>query len=186
VRGRAPTRRVQSASCRLGLAAAVVASVSGCGLAHLQDLNFRVDDRLHFVSPDARTTVQQPLSVSWAMSDFTVAAPGSAPASRDAGFFGVFVDRAPIHPGETLKAVGHGDPVCDRDAKCPDKAYLNSHYVFTTTATHLQLPRIPDLRGVKEKLQLHSITVVLLDTDGRRIGESAWQLDVRIPKAGVT
>jgi hypothetical protein len=178
---------VQSATWRrLALAAGLAASVSGCGLAHLQDLNFRVDDRLHFVSPKARTTVQQPLSFSWTMRDFTVAAPGSGPASRDAGYFAVFVDQAPIHPGQTLKAVGHGDPVCERDPKCPDRAYLNSHFVFTTTGTHLQLPRIPDLRGVKEKLQLHSITVVLVDTDGRRIGESAWELDVRIPKAGVT
>jgi hypothetical protein len=179
-------RRSRSFWRRLALAVGLVASLSACGLAHLQDLNFRVDDRLHFVTPKARTTVQQPLSVSWTMRDFTVAGPASAPPSRDAGYFGVFVDQAPIRPGQTLKAIGHGDAVCDRDPKCPDKAYLNSHYVFTTTATHLQLPRIPDLRGVREKLQLHSITVVLLDTGGRRIGESAWELDVRILKVGVT
>lgn len=170
---------------RLAIAAVVAASVSGCGLAHLHDLSFRVDDRLHFVSPEARTTVHQPMSVSWTMRDFTVAAPGSAPASRDAGYFAVFVDRAPIHPGQTLKAVGHGDLVCERDPKCPDEAYLNSHYVFTTTTPHLRLPRIPDLSGDREKLQMHAITVVLLDTDGRRIGEAAWELDVRIPRAGI-
>jgi hypothetical protein len=57
--------------------------------------------------------------------------------------------------------------------------------VFTTTNTSLKLPLIPDLTNTKEKLQLHRITIVLMDTAGHRIGESAWELDVRIPKASL-
>jgi len=177
---------VQSVVAR-SLTTAVLASVllGGCGLTHLQDLNFRVDDRLHFLSPEPRALVHPPLTVRWTMDDFTIVRPGSAPPSRDAGYFAVFVDRAPIHPGETLDAVGKGDPVCDPDPKCPDTQYLHDHGVYPTTAMQLRLPHVIDLRGNREKVQLHTITVVLLDTAGRRIGESAWELDVRIPRIGV-
>ena len=51
--------------------------------------------------------------------------------------------------------------------------------MFPTTSTSLRLVQIPTILGDREKLQLHTITVVLLDTSGRRIGESAWELDVR-------
>ena len=172
---------------RLGRALAILvvvsAATSGCGLAHLSELNFRVDDRLHFQAPEERSLVHAPVTVSWTMRDFTVAAPGSAPPSRDAGYFAVFVDRAPIRPGESLKAVGKGDPTCQRDPKCPDRTYLNDHRVYTTTQSQVRLPLITDIVGDREKLQLHAVTVVLLDTSGRRIGESAWELDFRMHRA---
>jgi hypothetical protein len=179
--GRALWRRLALAAAAAGLAA----SASGCGLAHLQDLNFRVDDRLHFVSPSDRSTQQRPVTVSWTMRDFTVEAPGSAAPSRDAGYFAVFVDRAPIKPEETLAAVGKGDPTCARDPKCPTTAYLHQHYVFPTTQTHLTVRFFPPVSG-HDHLQMHTITVVLLDTAGHRIGESAWELDVRLPRIGVS
>jgi hypothetical protein len=186
VRGRASTPTLQRASRRrLVPAVALAFAVSGCGLTHLSDLNFRVDDRLHFTSPKDRATVGRPLTVAWTIRDFTVAAPGTQPPSKDAGYFAVFVDRAPIKPGQTMRVVGQNDPVCANDPKCPDTAYLNAHYVFTTTATHLRLVQIPTLLGNKEKLQQHTITVVLMDTAGHRIGESAWELDVRLPRLGV-
>jgi hypothetical protein len=43
---------------------------------------------------------------------------------------------------------------------------------------------VPNVAGDREKLQQHSITVVLMDTSGHRIGESAWELDVRMARAG--
>jgi hypothetical protein len=164
----------------VAVAVAVAVATSGCGLTHLSDLNFRVDDRLHFQTPEARSLVHAPVTVSWTISDFTVAASGSAPPSRDAGYFAVFVDRAPIKPGESLKAVGKGDPTCEHDPRCPNKAYLNDHRVYTTTQRHLRLPLITDIVGDHETLQLHAVTVVLLDTSGHRIGESAWELDFRM------
>jgi hypothetical protein len=163
-------------------AAALVALLPGCGITHMQDLNFRVDNRLHFTSPPSRSTVHPPFTVSWRMDDFTVEAPGSAPPSDNAGYFAVFVDQAPIRPGHTLKDVGSGDPSCENDPKCPDQHYLAANLVFTTTQDSLRLPLIPPLSGDPSSLQLHSVTVVLLDTRGHRIGESAWELDVRIPR----
>jgi hypothetical protein len=158
--------------------------LTGCGLTHLQDLNFRVDDRLHFVSPKDRSTVAQSFTVTWRIDDFTIAAPGSAPPSRDAGYFAVFVDETPIKPDQTMKDLTKHDQACQHDPKCPDRDYLEGLGVYTTTDTSLRLEHLPNVPGDKERLQHHYITVVLMDTAGHRIGESAWELDVRIPRAG--
>lgn len=173
------------AHARCALALAAVLAATSCGLTHLQDLNFRVDKRLSFVSPQARTTVHQPLTITWTMKDFTMAAEGSAPPTRDAGYFAVFVDQTPIRPGHTMDDVAKGDPYCQRIKTCPDKKYLAEHRVYTTTSTRMKFPPIPNILGDSEKLQLHTFTIVLMDTSGHRIGESAWELDLRIPKLGI-
>jgi hypothetical protein len=160
-------------------------TLAGCGVTHLQDLNFRVDKRLHFVSPKDRSTVHPQVTITWRMDDFRIAAQGSQPASRDAGYFAVFVDKTPIRPGRTMDDVAKDDPFCQRSPTCPDSQYLSQRNIYTTTKTSLEIPFIPDVSGSKEKLQLHAITIVLMDTSGHRIGESAWELDVRIRKVGV-
>ena len=43
---------------RCALALVAVLSLTSCGLTHLQDLNFRIDKRLHFVGPPARSTAK--------------------------------------------------------------------------------------------------------------------------------
>lgn len=161
-----------------------VVALAGCGLTHLDDLNFRVDDRLAFVSPEARSTVHAPVTIAWTMDDFRIAAQDSEPPSRDAGYFAVFLDQSPIEPGHTLADVADGDTLCEGRPGCPDKAYLVDHDVYTTTATSLELPVISDIPGSEEELQLHTITIVLMDTSGHRIGESSWQLDLRARKVG--
>jgi hypothetical protein len=176
-RGRTGVRRV----LLVGVLAVVL---PGCGLTQLENLNFRVDDRLEITSPEARALVKQPITVTWTMEDFTVQAPGSAPASRDAGYFAVFVDRTPIKPGQSLEAVASGDRACELDPECPDTAYLREQQVYTTTKTSLRIPQIPNGYG-DDDVERHTITIVLLDTSGRRIGESAWQVDVRTRKIGV-
>jgi hypothetical protein len=165
--------------------AVALAVVTGCGITHLQDLQFRVDKRLHFTSPADRALVHQPLTVSWTMDDFTVEPQGSAPASRDAGYFAVFVDRSPVKPGHTMKDVASGDNYCKQSPSCPDRSYLRQHQVYTTTSTHVRLGLIPALANDHEDVQLHTVTVVLMDTAGHRIGESAWELDLRIRKVGL-
>ena len=161
----------------------LVPVLAGCGLTHLDDLNFRVDDRLHFTAPADRALVKVPLTVSWTIHDFRIAAPGSEPPSRNAGYFAVFVDRAPVRPGQTLDVVAEGDTYCEQEPHCPDKTYLNENQVYPTTETHFRLVQAPKVPG-KEDVQLHAITVVLMDTAGHRIGESAWELDVRMRRVG--
>jgi len=169
---------------RSAVAMAALLLLAGCGLPDLENLNFRVDDRLHFVSPEARSTVRAPLTVTWEMEDFRIAAKDSEPPSHDAGYFAVFVDQTPVKPGHTMDDVAEGDAMCENRPGCPDDTYLAANDVYTTTKTSIEIPVIPDITGSQEELQLHTITVVLMDTSGHRIGESAWQLDVRMQKVG--
>jgi hypothetical protein len=157
---------------------------SGCGLTHLQDLSFRVDNRLHFLSPKDRSKVARPVTIRWTMRGFTIEPRGSAPPSRSAGYFAVFVDQAPVKPGQTMKAVASGDRFCQRTPTCPDTSYLNLRQIYTTTATSLTLPDVFPIASDRDHVQLHHITIVLMNTAGHRIGESHWELDLRIPKIG--
>ncbi len=169
---------------RVAVGLVTVLTLAGCGLTHLQDLNFRADKRLHFLSPQDRSTVQPPVTIAWRMDDFRTAAQGSGPPSHDAGYFAIFVDQTPIKPGHTMDDVASDDPFCKQSPTCPDSDYLAQHDIYTTTKTSIEIPVIANLPGNKEKLQLHTITIVLMDTSGHRIGESAWELGVRIRKVG--
>jgi hypothetical protein len=165
--------------------AALALSGAACGMVGVTNLNFRTDARLHFLSPPARTMVQNPITVRWSISGFKVEAPGSAPPSPDAGYFAVFVDRAPIRPGDTMRSVASRDEQCLHRPGCPDEAYLEQRSIYTTTRQTLTLGQVPNLAGDNEKVQLHTVTVVLMDTSGHRIGESAWQLDLRMRRVGL-
>jgi hypothetical protein len=165
-----------------GLLAAAL--VTGCGVTHLQDLNFRVDNRLHFLSPKDRSSQHLPVTIRWRVTDFTVAAPGSAPPGDAAGYFALFVDQAPIRPGQSLKAVCKADLFARGDRNCPTEAYLEGKLIYRTTADQLTMDSLPNVPGNKDREQLHTFVVVLLDTAGRRIGESAWELDLRLPRIG--
>lgn len=170
---------------RIVVGLVAVVSLAGCGVTHLQDLSFRVDKRLHFVSPEDRSTVHSQVTITWRMDDFRIAPEGSRPPSHDAGYFAVFVDKTPIKPARTMDDIAKDDPFCQHSPTCPDSQYLSQRNIYTTTNTSLAIPFIPNISGSKEKLQLHTVTIVLMDTSGHRIGESAWQLDVRIRKVGV-
>jgi len=167
---------------RLTLVLLAATSAAGCAVLHPGSLAFRVDHRLHFLSPADRSTVKAPVRLRWTMQDFAVRPPGSAPPSSAAGYFAVFVDQAPIKPGQTLKAVASGDPLCQQRQGCPDKAYLALHQVYTTDRDSLTVPEVHALSTSNSSVQTHTFTVVLLDTAGRRIGESAWETDLRIPR----
>jgi hypothetical protein len=166
------------------LAALVLAPLlAGCGMS-VRNLNLRVDNRLEFLSPASRAVVANPVKVRWQMSDFEVATRASAPAPAGGGYFAVFVDQAPIRPGQTMRVVATGDELCLHKAGCPDTGYLAQRQIYTTTADHLTLGEIPSLAGDQDALQLHSVVVVLMGANGHRIGESAWELDLRMRKIG--
>ena len=161
-------------------AACCLLMVGGCVP---QGLAFKVDDRLTFTSPKDRAEVTLPLTVSWEVRDFTVVDPGGEPGGRNKGYFGVFIDQAPQPPGKTLAWVARKDPACKASQGCPDAQYLAARQIFSTTDTKLtfeQLPR-PSNEDRKER---HTITVILLDPSGKRIGESAFELDVVVRRQG--
>jgi hypothetical protein len=152
----------------------VVALAAAVSLSACADLSFRIDRRLHFLTPRDRQVVTVPFTLRWSMTSFEVVGPGEAAPTRHAGYFAVFVDRAPVHPGQSVKAVASGDHQCKLEPGCPDTQYLADHRVYTTTHPWFTLTEVPLLAGSRDKLQLHQVTVVLLDAAGRRIGESAW------------
>lgn len=166
---------------RFVAAALVVPGVLACaGCVDLDEMQFVKDDRLHFTAPEDYALVELPLDVTWTMEDFEVvprptrsARATTSDRGSDAGYFAVFVDRAPIRPGGTLADVVEGDPSCDGNPGCLDRSYLEAEGVYTTRKPSLTLDLVKPLTS-RERIQLHQVTVVLLDSEGRRIGEHAW------------
>ena len=179
--GLVPVRRLG----RLAAACLALTLAAGCGFTHLSDLSFRVDNRLHVIAPKDRSKVARPVVLRWTMKDFTIEPQGSAPPSRHAGYFAIFVDQQPVKPGHTMKSVASGDRYCKRTPGCPNAKYLSDRHIYTTTQTTFQLPTVDPIANDKDKVQLHTIVIVLMDTAGHRIGEAAWELDLRVRKLGL-
>ena len=153
---------------------ALVLALSACVP---QGLAFRVDQRLTFVTPEDRSTVQLPLTLDWEIRDFEVVEPGTGGAAdEDAGYFAVFVDRAPMPPGKPLSWLARDDSSCRESDGCPDEEYLNGRGVYTTTDTELTLEQLPRTTDREDRKERHRVVVVLLDAEDRRIGESAFEI----------
>ncbi|HEX3900592.1 MAG TPA: hypothetical protein VHW74_15645 [Mycobacteriales bacterium] len=168
--------RLRGALCvTLGLA---IFGLSGCATS-LAGLDFRTDKRLSFIEPHSREQVKLPVHLAWTMKDFTPAAPGSQPPTKTAGYFAIFVDHTAIKPGQSMRAVAHGDSFCESNPKCPDRGYLAERQIYTTTATSYVLHNVLPITNNDEHVQLHAAVIVLMDTAGNRIGESSWEIDFR-------
>lgn len=142
---------------------------NGCGLSGLA---FRQDDRLSFVSPGDRDEVTLPVTVTWRVEDFDV--------GEDAGSFAVFVDRAPQPPGKTLAWLARNDDACRADDGCPDADWFAERDVFPTTDSEIVIDRLPARSD--DRREYHEVTVVLLDEDGRRVGETGWTLEFQVTR----
>lgn len=161
---------------------AVVAMVAMAGLVACADwsqLAFRQDQRLEFVGPESHRLVELPLTLSWTMADFRIVKPGSEAPGPAAGYFAVFVDTVPMEPRQTMRDLMADDPGCAADLNCPDKGYLADRGIYTTTKSKLVLRSVAPLSR-DESVELHDVTVVLLDSEGRRIGESAWTIQFKL------
>lgn len=159
-----------------GLALLAVLTCTAC---IPQGLAFRLDDRLTITAPQDRAAVSLPLTIDWDIEDFAVVEPGGAPR-EDAGYFAVFVDRAPVPPGESLAHVARDDTGCRTDPACPDTEYLVARGIYTTTDTQLVLEQLP--RGDQGGRERHTATIVLLDAAGVRLGESAFDVDFEVDR----
>ena len=161
-------------------ACAVVAALApGCAV---DGLAFRVDDRLDVVSPRDREVVSLPVRIEWEITDFEVTGP--TPSSEpESGFFGVFVDRAPQPPGQTIEWFAKDDPACRPADDCPNKEYFAARGVYTTSKTRFVLRTLPPPPSDQAKRrELHEVTIVLLDGTGRRIGESAFTSEFEVKR----
>lgn len=138
----------------------------GCAFSNIDLVQ---DHRVHIVSPATDQMVHLPVTIRWSVNGLQPGA-GDPPVR-----FAVFVDRAVIKPGSTLRSVASGDERCLKDPSCPDDSYLREHDVYLVTGTELRLPFLPDLRnaGSHSSKDAHTVTIVILDGD-RRNGESAF------------
>ena len=168
-------------------AAAALCMAAACLLAagcDLSQLAFRVDHRLHFLTPKSRQLVRAPFTVAWTMRDFTVVGLHDGPVDRHSGYFAVFVDRAPVKPGQSLQAVVNDDSGCRNNPSCVNPSMLANHQVYVTTRPQLRVPLIGALAD-HDKIQLHDLTVIILDTSGHRIGEYQWDLEFKMRRSEV-
>jgi hypothetical protein len=161
--GRVTVRR------RLGVLLLLTAfTVGACGNGGLQ---FRKDDRVDITSPADRARIVAPLDVRWTTKGLVLGEAGG-PAQ-----FAVFVDRAPIRPGQSMSAVG--DDACRRTPGCPDEGYLRDRFIYLTRKTSLTLDALP-AKSTSNRYgarYAHDVTIVLVDADGRRRGESSWSVE---------
>jgi hypothetical protein len=149
-----------------------VVVASGCGV---RGLNFKDDKRLEFIAPGDRAEVRLPVTVRWTVSDFdATGADGSQ--RRNAGSFGVYIDRTPQPPGEQQEWLVRNDQMCKNDATlCANVDFLAQRDVHTTTDTSFLIERLPLPSGDAERRrEFHEVTIVLLNGRGERIGESAF------------
>lgn len=143
-----------------------------CSACVPQGQAFRVDNRLSITAPADRQEVTLPVTLRWKIEDFDVVTPGTPPRG-DAGYFAVFVDRAPMPPGKDLGWLARNDRSCRASEGCPNAEYFASLNVYTTSDTELVLEQVPALSG--RGRERHVATIVLLDGAGTRIGESAFR-----------
>ena len=162
---------------RLALLRLCLVPVLACSACAAHDLNFKVDDRVKITSPRDEAEVSLPLTLRWSVEDFEVVEPGTQ-VREEAGYFGVFVDTTPMSPGQNLDVLRRDDERCDGAAGCTEESLLAARGIYATTDTELVITSLPVGTADDEK---HRATVVLLDSRGTRIGESAWRVDFTLP-----
>ena len=153
----------------LGALVFLAVLLSGCAV---DGLAFREDERVEIVAPGDREDVRLPVHIRWD-TDLERRAEGGP-------YFAVFVDREPVHPGQSLRALA--DDSCNRTKGCPDLEYFRDRYVFVTDKHAVTLDAVPrpsssDRTGAKNR---HEATIVLIDGEGRRIGEAAYRVEFAV------
>lgn len=136
---------------RLGIAFVVL---SGCAAS---GLSFEQDDRVSIRTPSGKDRATLPLQVSWDARGYD-------------GYVAVFVDGTPMRPNRGLLSLVPEDDPCRKRSVCPDAKWLADRHIFITKGTSVVVPKLPERRGSDR----HDVTIVLLNEDGTRNGESAF------------
>ena len=150
-----------------------VSMLAACGSDG--QLAFRRDDRVEIVQPKDEQEVRLPVRLRW-KADLDRRVNGER-------YFAVFVDRPPVAPGQSLSTLA--DESCERTPGCPDREYLEDRYVFVTDKTALDLDVVPQpassqRTGAKDR---HEAVIVLVDGEGRRVGEASYRVSFGIKGA---
>ncbi|MGH2806758.1 MAG: hypothetical protein ACRDKT_05725 [Actinomycetota bacterium] len=164
---------------RLGLLFLLLVLTTAC---QLQGLAFIQDRRVEVTSPGYREIVDLPVTVDWDVTDEDLEA-----SLGDDIQFGVYVDIDPQPPGEPLEYFARDDLRCKRTTGCPDEKYLRERGVYTTSETEMTFRLLPIAPGVdleRGDPDFHDVTIVLLNDEGVRIGESGWSITFEIDREG--
>jgi hypothetical protein len=148
------------------LIAVVLASASSCS----RGLLFSQDRRVDIVSPERNEKVSLPLTVRWTLDQ-------GAEVGRDIGSFALFFDLEPQPPKKDLSHLARGDIDCARTSGCPNAAYYADRGIFVTKQTRFTLDDLLPVAGVdieKGERDVHDVTIVVLDEQGRRTSEAFW------------
>ncbi|MER5805993.1 hypothetical protein [Streptomyces mirabilis] len=143
-------------------------------------MQFVQDRRLTLIKPDNLEEVDLPVTVQWDTRDFTAAPLGSQPR-ENTGLFGVFVDRYPMAPGESIRTlVADEVPTCAANPdECLTPAFLrDSIGLYLTTKNRVPIERVGAAQTTSQGV--HFVVVVLIDSAGRRIGEAVWYRSFKV------
>ncbi len=154
---------------RRALVLALCLALAGCSV---DGLSFRTDDRLQIVNLPDRSTIEIPFELEYTF-DGTLSADGIAA-------FGILIDWTPPPPGDSLAGLLDDDPVCQGETGCPD-GYLERNRITITTDTTFLMDNVPVGTDRQERRGFHEVTIVLVDAEGRRVGETAAFTRFRTP-----
>jgi hypothetical protein len=171
--------RIQLAIQRVGVTAALL-SLTVASACQVEGLAFEKDQRVEIISPAYRELLSLPVTVDWNVTDEQL-----ADSMGTTTQFGVLVDIAPQPPGESLDYFARNDPVCEENPSCPDRRYLAQRGIHTTTDTEITfetMPIAPEVDLERGDPDFHDVTLILLNEDGERLGESAWTIIFEIER----
>lgn len=162
-RRRARRRAMVGHSALVVALLAAAAALSGC---RTSGLVFGTS-QLRIAAPRASSTVTLPLRLSWSAGGLY----------RPGDQFAVFLDTRTIRPGQDVMSLV--PETCRRLPLCPRADYLEEKQAWVTTSPSLVLDQIPvlSLTGASSGKEYHTVTVVILDKAGRRIGEQFASAD---------
>jgi hypothetical protein len=143
----------------IAVIASAVLITSGCDVALPQRAQIR------FVSPSPMAESELPLELRWEADHIP---PGG---------FAVFVDRAPLATGRSLRSLAdrERDEACLARAACPDEEWLRARRVYLTQSTTVTVDVVDDARGSGG---VHRISVIPLDAEGRRDSEMGASIEI--------
>jgi hypothetical protein len=121
---------------------------------------FTSGDQFRVLAPQSEARASLPLSIRW-----------RAPKLPAGDSFALFVDRAPMRPGNTLRSLM--DKSCKRTPGCPDESTLEGNNIYITTQTSLQLTSLGKT-GIRDRgtgKEIHSLRIVEVNGTGHRVGE---------------
>jgi hypothetical protein len=173
-RGDRPDRRRARRSASARAAALVAGTLVVAGLVSscsLDGLDFVRDDRLHLEGLDDRDETDLPIELTWQLD---------GGFRDDEAAFAVIVDRTPPRPGHSLASLLDDDPACAGPQGCPD-GYLERNRLYVTTDTSIVIDDVVEGTARQEARGFHEVTIVLVDTDGVRVGELAEAVRFRLP-----